>query len=92
MCDDSNPNIHVHEKKHARGRPRDSRSLSRAEKRSESAKPYNIQGSKSRECSQNRSSQPISSKNSNISMSEPMHCVSVGGICADQGQSNCGIK
>ncbi|KAH3850146.1 hypothetical protein DPMN_092552 [Dreissena polymorpha] len=92
MCDASNPNINVHEKKPARGRPRDSRSLSRAEKRSESAKPYNRQGNKSREDSQNRSSQSTSSKNSNISMSGSVHCVNVGGICADQGQPNSGIK
>ncbi|KAH3700434.1 hypothetical protein DPMN_075410 [Dreissena polymorpha] len=61
MCDASNPNINVHEKKPARGRARDS--LSRAEKRSESAKPYNRQSSKSRECFQNRSSQSVSKKN-----------------------------
>ncbi|KAH3874438.1 hypothetical protein DPMN_037682 [Dreissena polymorpha] len=92
LCDSSNQNINVLEKKPARDRPRDSRSLSRAEKRSESAKPYTRQGSKSRKCSQNISSQSMSSKNSKIYMSEPVHGVSVGGICADQGQPNCGIK
>ena len=55
-CDAINPNINLIAKTPARGRPRDPRSLTltRAEKRSQSAKPYNRQGSKSRECSLNR--------------------------------------
>ncbi|KAH3699721.1 hypothetical protein DPMN_074681 [Dreissena polymorpha] len=74
VCDENNPNINLHEKTPARGRPRDPRSLTRAEKRTQSAKPYNRQGCKSRECSQNRQPGLTVPTKSNVSVCNSQAC------------------
>ncbi|KAH3801539.1 hypothetical protein DPMN_155192 [Dreissena polymorpha] len=66
--------------------------LTRVGKRSQSAKPYNHQGSKCRECSQNRQSGLTAPIISNVSVYNPTSCAGVNDVRGGQGQPSNVIK